>query len=549
MQNKQEYIFIYFKYLYILMISAFHDVEEKTIVYLWISHGTNVTQENNYYPYEFKFRSGMFYSKPFKSIHISDLKELENNPCDILTGSCPLIPQKDQHGKKQIFLPPLIFSTSAEDNNEMRHYVGLYEIELYSCTNPQNNTITPVMTWDNINSEGMVTYSKIFKYISDDCKRKNHNPKDVIVSIFSCQTATNKYEDEYAHANISFYKPTIQTINKRVKNALIFGDKPHDIQRQYDDLINQQFIALTTIKGIEPTNQFKTLAGIKHQGCALNVMSYYELFNQSFAREMTTCLTSKGTSIFEIINYINFYYEHSEVYDYEIMPIKYLIIRYEIEIAFFYIYYFFIMKLTGNHAVIFKLYADLYKRNTTEYSHVGHTVSINCYEGNIHFIDPQAEIFESIGNTSIEADDFVHTIRNIINRYTIKYTQVDIIYSIYDHKARETQSLTKIYETMGSFLPAKNSRFEIVTRDNNNDTIGGRGRGRKTTKHRKNKGKLLQRKSGGYKSNRLSTKSSKTRSKKQSSNKITRLTYFDIVRQIDAEDNFKSLIIDKPQKI
>ena len=113
--------------------------------YLWISHGTNVSGNHNYYPIETKFRALTFYSRPFEIITSSPLLNLDqfirtgrDNPgiCGLISGSCPHIPIVNKETKQKIvYLPPLIFGVDANDHADVKRFSGLYHFSLIKTNN------------------------------------------------------------------------------------------------------------------------------------------------------------------------------------------------------------------------------------------------------------------------------------------------------------------------------------------------------------------------------------------------------------------------------
>lgn len=69
--------------------------------FLWISHGGNVSAENNLYKMKTKFRSIIMYSRPFDTITSDKLENIINNPCELILGSCPYVPIQNPDEKKK----------------------------------------------------------------------------------------------------------------------------------------------------------------------------------------------------------------------------------------------------------------------------------------------------------------------------------------------------------------------------------------------------------------------------------------------------------------
>jgi hypothetical protein len=94
--------------------------------YLWVSHGSTVSSIQNYYPVETKFRSMVFYGKPFKiTTEIEIIKMFTEDPCRLLTGTCPVMPIDDGK-KKYSYLPPIVFFLNTNDTIQLQTLIGLY---------------------------------------------------------------------------------------------------------------------------------------------------------------------------------------------------------------------------------------------------------------------------------------------------------------------------------------------------------------------------------------------------------------------------------------
>lgn len=63
-------------------------------------------------------------------------------------------------------------------------------------------------------------------------------------------------------------------------------------------------VSPTIIEVAKLPQDWEALAEMKHQGCGLNVLSFFGIIEENEAREKVVCLNLKGTSIFKIVDYI-----------------------------------------------------------------------------------------------------------------------------------------------------------------------------------------------------------------------------------------------------
>jgi hypothetical protein len=403
--------------------------------YLWISHGTNVSSNHNYYPLETKFSALTFYSRPFETISSEFLQMLDsviinstNNQqgspiiCSLISGACPHIPVTDKKTKKKnVYLPPLIFGVFPDDADDIKKYSGLYYFTLIK-TNKENCKILKneqILDHNKLLQFGNITYSLIFKFVLENCKTKNLNPNDVMLGIYSCQSKNDKYIQEYNQSDINNFIPKYADISLETANILTNMSQFAD--NGYSSL------CIIPYKTLKPWN---ALGGIKTQGCGLNVLSYYDIIDQTSAREETTCLNIKGTSIFRIIDYIydyNFWASASKYSD-----DKYFVLRMEIETGLHLIIVDFMNKYKiNNYAIIFKVYKEE-KIFNKEFSEVGHSVSIAYNQGNIIYIDPQGELNAILQGTPEEMANQLYS--EFLNKTQFRY--MDVIFTYYDNKEK-----------------------------------------------------------------------------------------------------------------
>jgi hypothetical protein len=496
--------------------------QPKISMYLWISHGETVSGEHNFYPVETKFQSLVMYSRPFQGITGQKLFEMDKDICRLLLGSCPFIPIVDKAtNKKQVFLPPLRFVSitekvnekgvvEAEDPNVVKH-TGLYYFEIEKTGYDKKHICKVVyherlLQHQNIidmyGSGNYITYSTIFKLVTDDCKTRGVDPKDVVLGIYSCHSTSEKYVDKYDQKNIRNLVP--QRIDTSLEPASFYNTP----------LPMGYYASLAFI----PFKQFKpweeALGTIKTQGCGLNVLSYYDIIPENRAREETMCLSLKGTSIFRIVDYIETYLKEDISYD----GSAYAIYRYPLQLGLTQIASF--MSLysppDGGYAIICKMYDTDYQKGSNVFSQLGHTISFaKKNDGKIYLIDPQGSIFEEITGTDIT------TLTAIIQRIYNNKAFIDIIYTVHEVasdllpsiKAEELKPFALVPRlpdiTYGGV--ANRDRVKGYRVRSGNIVKGNSVKSRRVKgKTRKMKGRTKGNK--GYKRNRKSKKNSRVRS-------------------------------------
>jgi hypothetical protein len=501
--------------------------------YLWVSHGENISSVHNYYPIETKFRSLAFYSRPFQSINDEMVSSFTTDACRIISGSCPIIPITDNiTNKKIVYLPPLVFSTRTPENPVISNLTGLYKFKIQKTgTDPEGNDVCVFLENNKIldhnaiitqfGNDQPITYSSIFKLVIDDCQKKRINPADVVLGIYSCQSKRLKYISGYEPLNATDLIPRI--IEEEPPKTKIFNYYP-----------NYSFVS-PTILTFDKLKNWTPLAGIKHQGCALNVLSFYDIIEENIARERAVCLTLKGTSIFKIVDYIDRY-----------IPNKgddrgYMIIRYKmangIDILFE-----FLNKISNSnqgYAIIFKLYRTEYIQGTQQFSQIGHTVSFAKIDGKLYYIDPQQTITQEIDkNANVES--LVASIKGLYHQNNSpNFEFMDIIYTIKtkpfpgDIPSGDIQNFKNTVEYLGA---------KILTRTT--DITHG---GKNITKNRKTKRRKLNY-SKKSKENNKKTYNKRKYNKRKYSRKYNKQIggsldpFEEIMIKIDKQNNIPSLL-------
>ena len=271
---------------------------------------------------------------------------------------------------------------------------------------------------------------------------------------------------------------------------------------------------------------WKALANIKRQGCGLNVLSYYGLIPQTSAREETVCLTSKGTSIFRIVDYMNHYFIKNGIVDNE-----YFILRNELLKGLQLIIHFINQYKNHSYAIIFKVYKDNIHQDNI-FSEIGHTVSITCNNQEIVYIDPQQSLFEPIQGTQEEQ---VNKLYGFFSNYFYKY--IDIIFT-YRNAKTDFDSDRPLYDKKTIIVDfIQNEHFVLRPRPFNITYGGGGNYKKKKAKTRNNNKKKIKNKTKTIKNKR------KPKKKKQSGG----YDHFEeMMLNADKKNGIKSVIVLQP---
>ena len=507
--------------------------QPKISMYFWLSHGETVSGEHNFYPVETKFNSLVMYSRPFQSISTEYLVDIERKICRLILGSCPFIPIVDKvTNKKQVFLPPLRFVSITEKVNEkgvvesehpeIIKHTGLYYFEI-----EKTGSICKVVYHERLlqhediinmyGSGNYITYSTIFKLVTDDCKKRGVDPNDVVLGIYSCQVASAKYVDKYDQKNVRNLLP--QRIDTSLKPASFYNTP----------LPTGYYASLAFI----PFKQFnpweEALGTIKTQGCGLNVLSYYDIIPENRAREETMCLSMKGTSIFRIVDYIETYLKEDISYD----GSAYAIYRYPLQLGLTQIASF--MSLysppDGGYAIICKMYDTDYQKGTNVFSQLGHTISFaKKNDGKIYLIDPQQSVFEEITGMDIT------TLTAIIQR-TYNKAFIDIIYTVHEAVSDLLPSIRAEELKPFALVP----RLPDITYGGNYGGVARRYRDRVKGYRVKGKTRKMKGRTRGNKGNKKNRKSKKnSRVRRQHGGELDEFEKFMI--ETDKKNNIETVL-------
>jgi hypothetical protein len=410
-------------------------MSESINFFLWVSHGTNVSSENNFYPIQTEFKSIILYSKPLQPIFLDELDEITKNPCKLVLGSCPYIPVENDMFGKHVFLPPLIFNNNEpEPYYQMRVATGLYHYNIKTNYEqpqilgknlldlPQNciahkNHIYNYRDFLDMYKTNFITYSQIFKLVTDTCKKMNLDSKDILLGIFSCQEVMDTYAKEYTKEISNLIPKQVQP-NLMLSNIFTSDNYPEN-----------SFISLNVMPINKMIKNWNKIVEITHQGCALNVLSYFNIIPRTSAREQIVCLPMKGTSIFKIIDFINTFIIEKNI----INHLGFFVARCQFDDGIIKIANFMLNYDEDNYCVIFKMYKKNYTENTKQ-SHTGHTVAMFKYNESYYYVDPHQNILQKIN-----ISDFGQFINNIKMVTGNNWNFIDLIFIVKNERFPENR--------------------------------------------------------------------------------------------------------------
>jgi hypothetical protein len=191
------------------------------------------------------------------------------------------------HGTKQIWLPPIMMWWSKPtDSSFIKNAFGLWRY-----------TKTPDNEWHFVNlthnenpfQSEFITYSQVFKIISDVSKTIK-GPKKVGVGMFICREVTSTF---YAEAGPDFQKGSL---NEKYQEPPKFTE--------YNGGFIVPYLLDITDEILTRMQTWTALLKTKFQGCGINVLSVLGIIPQHTGREIVSCLTLKGTSIFKMADYL-----------------------------------------------------------------------------------------------------------------------------------------------------------------------------------------------------------------------------------------------------
>jgi hypothetical protein len=402
--------------------------------FLWVSHGNTVSPlATSSEIYHSKIPRFVYYSEhgraqvddsliPYNLLAMQkppNNSPLSNFPSDFSDFYIGYDVRENVGG--YIRIPTLVYSLDPDPLSIVATYSGIYYFKLRKYFVPGDQTAKyGLVSYDRIfvhndllqiYRDKYITHSNIEKHVLDYCKKnKISDLNKVNIGFFSCKLILDIYINEYSELPLDIHEETVEPAN-------IINFEQHHAQ------IVSSLLTINIDNAPFSKKNWQALAGLTHQGCAMNVLSYYDLMSLPKARQRAVCLTLKGTSIFRIIDYLNYYLKFSIS-----TPINYLVCRYNIEYGLTIINSFMnAYKSDDNYVIIFKIYKDLVNpTKPEEYSEIGHTLSVafNRNDGYNWIIDPQIQFSEALNNGS--NDDLY---KKIITNYGDDFKFVDIIFA------------------------------------------------------------------------------------------------------------------------
>lgn len=419
--------------------------EGKNIIdyYLWVSHGANVSANQNYYPIHTDFLSISIFSEPHKVItndylnKILDINTASSDVCQLLKGVCPKIPVVDvtNQKKKYVLLPPLFFEGHKPSGKEDRdatlnELIGLYylrisqnmftETEYFAYydgivpTSDVRNTHdfckiaekTKIISNNDMLQTGDMTYSIIFNLIAKDCKKKGLVMNDVPIGIYTCQEFDAGHLKDYKTQLYSAIPTVVEQVPPRRSSLFV---------ESIADIPPNSYTTFYTIP-VKDLPDITPITNIKHQGCGLTLLNYYNLASRADTREKIMCLPIDGTTVFSMIDLMN-----------EAIPmnLKFIVIRSPIAQGIQAIYDYMKSFTAKNYTIFFKVYAkDTHSLSDgkTIANDRGHFVSFAMYDSVVYYVDPQAQIKQIIPE-NVNITDILQP-GAALNRYSF----IDIIF-------------------------------------------------------------------------------------------------------------------------
>jgi hypothetical protein len=442
--------------------------ESKIHYFLWISHGNNVSGNNNFYPIKTDFISISLYSAPFSIITNTILEEISNkgavfseNICNLVYGHCPKIPIENNNDPnfptKYVHLPPLIFSGDDPVSGLVSKYVGLYHLEIMRDPNESKN-ISPKKTCGIWNSKKILnnndiygniyTYSRIFSEVKKYCFSKNIDYTNVLLGIYSCQLYIN-YENLNNYSEIEALVPKLKNVKSLLKATIINSEKEYNSLKRK----NKVGILCKLPLLIDPKsrwNSFRKQYDIKYQGCGIQILEFFGIIEEG--NEKIMCLGSRGTGIFDIIDYISAYLNKINITN-EFMAIR---VNIDEGLAILERYFVEVMKESSNKMSISndvewlsnpdnRFYIIIKLNNNSD---KGHTISLILTEKGIELLDVQMGISkELLGMLELK------------NMYS-GYSRMDIIMRIVDESEKSNVELRK--EDMNNTIISRNVMNGVI---------------------------------------------------------------------------------------
>ena len=473
--------------------------------FLCVSHGTNVSDDSAYYyiPFETKFNYLVMYSHPTLDDSLQTFENLFNYPCTLITGSCPFLPITKPNGKKEVYLPPLLFAVSEHDTPELMAAMGVYHLQIkkndfQNCEFVSIEHIHDVhYLLEMFGSRQFFTYSSMFKLVETYCKARNLPLDEISLGILSCQSQFGKYLD----------KNTIKNDIKTFVPKLLIDKRPN-YRLESSISSTRKFKIFSYPYEGDVTKEWKALGTIMTQGCAINVLSFYDILPENEARQRVSCLPITGTSIFKLLDYL--YIALEKVYEMSYFK-TFMIVRYALQPGIKMLFKMMSEYLFVNGVVIFKLYDSKMQNETTKYSHMGHTISIyiNYNEKEAFLIDPQISL-----NTPVINEEGL--LKTINDTYPSKQ-YIDIIF--FENETYVDKTINEIH----SEINIEEEDYDVITNETDGRGLGlgrGLGRGRKSRRLGLGRGRKSRRVTGKGKTQNI----------------------VDIIKEVDKQNGIKTVV-------
>ena len=412
------------------------DIPYERDFFLWISHGSTIT--DNYYRFETVTRIPkiLFYTTHgrFLVANASDIASyiycdpkmsyenlLRYVPPFEVADSYYLGVRENIVGQVindtyySIALPPLLYSVNTY-NAEYQPFInimGLYHFRINE-DDKEMRLIEKVMGWHDIEIEMFVnpskttflTYSKIEGFIKDYTTRYNDRfdtfDQSIIprnehkinidlcsLGIFTCRSFLNTYTSQMSNRESSPVDVYVY------KNLTDFTRPANFNQITMNDSGCLELLGFEISKEIildKMAGWKGSLAEIQYQGCAFNVLNFYNVIDDEIARSLAVCIPATGTSIFSFVDYVN-----HEIIKKHKRILKYLVLRFTIDSLFNFLdecIQYDVLRVSS--WIPIKLYKEDISANNKK-NLVGHFISLwfEETEKRFHLLDPQAEIYLS----------------------------------------------------------------------------------------------------------------------------------------------------------
>jgi len=426
--------------------------------FLWISHGMTITTE--YYRFETitRIQQLLFYTTHgrflFSNSNLNSYLHHDGNPKltyntllrnispfeaaneanDYLLGVREKIVGKIINRQYySICLPPLLYGVNNEDD-PLINIIGLYHFKV-NHSNKEMRLVEKIMNWNDIyreininpNKVTYLTYSKIegfikkyidkynlhYKLMNEQKQVMNYLPINInlcSLGIFTCRSFSEQCSKqssslETSQVDVYKFKHIIDFTKPEKFNEVQINDYGCPILLSFN--LDKNKMEEKISKWKEP------LAKIQYQGCAFNILNFYNFINDEISRSLAVCLPSTGTSIFSFIDYLNYIIikQNRRIF-------KYLVLRFTLsKLSNFLIQCKIDKTLIPFNFIPVKLYKEDITQNTKNL--VGHFVSF-WYNGDndqLYLIDPQQQYFI----TGTDIDTYMTT-------YNFKYVDIVITF-------------------------------------------------------------------------------------------------------------------------